>query len=513
MQADKVLERSFRDAMREACGGAIDNDVQKVLVSLFKKRAHAPSPAAQQASSSAVGTGTGMLTPSQSLHHASTHSGGGRRGRLGTVGGAGPGVGGEGVDDTLATLFPGPHASPAEVTRASLAREATARHLTRADCPDGYSSLADDVHMWTALNSLRHAKIQSEFEVAAATRVYDDMQEHLSFLARKYEVLKSRIDAIGGAREALASAREVALNDTTFLVKLKLGQDEAAVATTSGSGGAACPLPDYSDAMLIPVDVVETVNTDIRARGERKVGILTEIKDFRRNLLYMEWERAFLTATLADLREYYRDLQLMRAMGVVGEFIKGVNVASKARKEADKASERLAYMKVAHQRTMEKLDKAAKRMDAQVSAKRAEVDALRRQCVLLEENVALRENILRSRNALTQGGAGGMTSTSGGIGGGSDKMKVIAAKTKLNAIAKAQAEEIELLRSELDKLRQKNFAAFPTEASAKLGSTSRAGADSAATLAGDGAASSSMGGTGSRVPPPLFAASGRSMRG
>ncbi|RYG40275.1 hypothetical protein EON68_04440, partial [archaeon] len=349
------------------------------------------------------------------------------------------------------------------MARASLAREAAARHLTRADCPDGYGSLADDVRMWTALNSLRHAKILSEFEVAAATRAYDDMQEHLDFLARKYEALKTRIDAIGGAQEALASAREVALNDTTFLVKLKLGQDEAAAATASG--GTACPLPDYSDAMLIPVDVVETVNTDIRARGERKVGILTEIKDFRRNLLYMEWERAFLTTTLADLREYYRDLQLMRAMGVVGEFIKGVNVASKARKEADKASERLAYMKSSHQRTMDKLEKAAKRMDTQVTAKRAEVDALRRQCVLLEENVALRENILRSRNALTQGGTGGMASTGGAaVGGGSDKMKVIAAKTKLNAIAKAQAEEIELLRGELDKLRQKNFAAFPTEA-------------------------------------------------
>ena len=54
------------------------------------------------------------------------------------------------------------------------------------------------------------------------------MQAHLARLATTYEKLKSRIDAIGAERDALASAREVATNDVEFLVRLKQGQVRSA---------------------------------------------------------------------------------------------------------------------------------------------------------------------------------------------------------------------------------------------------------------------------------------------
>ena len=37
----------------------------------------------------------------------------------------------------------------------------------------------------------------------------------------------------------------------------------------------------------------------------------------------MNWEQAYLQATMADHAELQRDIQLLRAMGPMGEFIKG----------------------------------------------------------------------------------------------------------------------------------------------------------------------------------------------
>lgn len=132
-------------------------------------------------------------------------------------------------------------------------------------------------------------------------------------------------------------------------------------------------MTEYLDAMLLPSDVIDSVNVEIRKHGSKKVDVLTDIKDFRRNLLYMEWEGSYLKSTLEDVGEYYRDLQLMHANGAIGEFIKGVNVANKARKEADKAAERLIYMKQAHGRLMEKMQKSAARMKGLVLERKREV--------------------------------------------------------------------------------------------------------------------------------------------
>lgn len=244
------------------------------------------------------------------------------------------------------------------------------------------------------------------------------------------------------------------------------------------------PLPDYSDAILLPSAVVHGVNDEILANGAKKLAVLTDIRDFRRNLLYIAWERRYMTAALEDQREFYRDLQLLRSSGATGEYLKGVNVSAKARKDADKASERLAYMKVSHGRTLAKLGKAEAKLASAVADRRAEVRALDDKRRGLEEGVAVRESILRTRDAFVAAGAatsgafGPPATTGSGGGGGGDtlglggtgalgapspaeRMAAVATKSRLNAIAKAQASELETLRGELDKLRQKTFPCFP----------------------------------------------------
>lgn len=360
----------------------------------------------------------------------------------------------------------------------SAARFAAIEPLTKTDIPEGYgASVMDNAPLWRKLNQLRQQKILSEWTVAQSAVRLEDMRAHLAHLAHRYESLRDRIDAIGAERDALASQREVSLNDIFLLLRLRMGQDEVAGTpvpipfTTTGAGsqrnaGGAPnataivagldPLTDYSDAMFLPAGVIESVNADIVARGKVKVDVLTEVKEFRRNLLYMDWERRYLSATAKDEAEFFRDVQLMRAMGVVGEFIKGVNVASKARKDLDKANERLEFMRVNHQRTMDKLGKSAGKLDSHIQDKQAEINRLEARKKELEEAVSLREAIFRSRSTLKE--SGGFS----GLGGTAkmDRMKVVAAKSRLHVFAKQQEEELAILRKEAERLRKKSYPSF-----------------------------------------------------
>ena len=69
-------------------------------------------------------------------------------------------------------------------------------------------------------------------------------------------------------RDALQSAREVALNDVDLLLRLRMGQDEVAGESL---------IPAYGDAMLAPLALVGGVNDEIRRLGGQKVDVLSEV--------------------------------------------------------------------------------------------------------------------------------------------------------------------------------------------------------------------------------------------
>ena len=72
--------------------------------------------------------------------------------------------------------------------------------------------------------SLRAARIDSELEHAAATKALEGMRGHEARLAARFEALLRVNDGLAADREALQSAREVALNDVDLLLRLRMGQ-------------------------------------------------------------------------------------------------------------------------------------------------------------------------------------------------------------------------------------------------------------------------------------------------
>jgi hypothetical protein len=64
-------------------------------------------------------------------------------------------------------------------------------------------------------------------------------------------------------------------------VRLRQGQDEVdkdAVVT------------NYSDALLLPIEVISKYNTRIKELGREKIAVLTKIKQFRRKINLIDWQ-------------------------------------------------------------------------------------------------------------------------------------------------------------------------------------------------------------------------------
>ena len=69
---------------------------------------------------------------------------------------------------------------------------------------------------------------------------------------------------------------------------------------------------DYSDALLIQRSQVEKLNDEIRTAGKEKIGVLTKIKDFNKQINYMHWEHEYMETYIANLEEHYTDLHMLR---------------------------------------------------------------------------------------------------------------------------------------------------------------------------------------------------------
>ena len=115
----------------------------------------------------------------------------------------------------------------------------------------------------------------------------------------------------------------------------------------------------------------------------------------------------------------------------------------------------MAYIQKAHTSKMEKLSKIKSKKEKEVKKKEFENSRLSNHVQELEKNVAVRASIHRAR---ASGGDGVADPNAAGRA----RMKAVVTRRKLLDLARAQTDEVEFLRQELDRLRQKTFPSFAT---------------------------------------------------
>ena len=102
--------------------------------------------------------------------------------------------------------------------------------------------------------------------------------------------------------------------DIELPFKLKQGQIEME---------AAAVVTDYGDAVLIDKGLVHALNHDIKKLAREKIQILKEIRDFRRGIVQLQWERERAEMEADDLVERTKEFQLLRVTKDLQHLIRG----------------------------------------------------------------------------------------------------------------------------------------------------------------------------------------------
>merc|ERR1712166_1589793 len=227
------------------------------------------------------------------------------------------------------------------------------------------------------------------------------------------------------------------------LFSLKQGQvevEQAAVVT------------DFSDSIMIHRSVVDQVNDHIRKLWSEKLEILQESKALRGELAKQKWEQERLIMTFDDLTERTREFQLQRVTKSLQELIKS-GVGVDARKEAEITT--LERKMEFYQSSFEEKVKERKN---KLHKLRQTTKELQEENWQLEEDIRELEISVSERKKIYDLKFEHQDASSGKQDRG--KFNEAVARKRLVDIAKAQAEEVEFLREELTRLRQRTFPSF-----------------------------------------------------
>merc|ERR1712139_405202 len=85
----------------------------------------------------------------------------------------------------------------------------------------------------------------------------------------------------------------------------------------------AAVVTDYSDAVVIDKEVVESRNRRILQLGQEKVGTLGTTKEFRKKLNLIHWEHKMLAMQTTDLEERTKDVHMLRVTKGLQSLLKG----------------------------------------------------------------------------------------------------------------------------------------------------------------------------------------------
>lgn len=324
------------------------------------------------------------------------------------------------------------------------------------DRPDGI--LIED-RVWRALNALRTKKILAEYATKEKAEQYALAKSVAEELRSKLTELQYSLQEQISAYEATTRQLEALADNSPLLVHIKQGQDESSSSSIDSDDLLRYAAP--ADALLVARASVESLNDVIQLHGKDQVGILSKIKNFRKNINVMEWEHTLLQMQTRDMEERYTDIQLLRVTKDLQELFHTGDTSEKQKREIALLEAKMVHLGKNHQTNLIKLDQTMAKLQKQWRERVRENQGFEQQAQQLQMQVQIREDILSSRkSAALRNAAPSSSSGGGGESAENPQLKAIIVRRKLVDLAKSQTEEIEYLRMELDKMRRRTFPSF-----------------------------------------------------
>ena len=307
------------------------------------------------------------------------------------------------------------------------------------DCPEGF---VVDPFVWSKLQELRLARIAKEIEGKRQHTAYTELKKKLDEITMQEDIIIAQSDELKRRREDILARLQELAEDLDIVVTLKQGQDEV-------QRGAV--VTDYSNAKLIPSSIIKKYNVRINELGKEKINVLSRIKLFRRKMNLVDWEVKHLRLEAWHLEEYFTDSQLFRVTRDLQKIIKGGADNDQSRSRLEKIAIRKEFLKKNGDIKVAKLSAAIEQLRVQLEEREYENSKFSGKIDALKHDVTVREQVVNHSKK---------TSDRSGDARNSVRMQKVVARRKLVDTAQVQAEEIDYLKQELDKTRQKTFPSF-----------------------------------------------------
>ncbi|XP_058242611.1 cilia- and flagella-associated protein 43-like isoform X1 [Hemibagrus wyckioides] len=297
-----------------------------------------------------------------------------------------------------------------------------------------------DPAVWERFCLARRTKVESEQKVKMKALVLAEKLASLQKITDEEQNAKMEFNKLVDELNCLRVERSTLCSNVMVQLLLKQGQVEV-----ENEDFAA----DYSDSLLLHRNVVEDLNSTIRALGKQKIASMVECKDLRKTIIQKEWEYKRMSMQIEDLRNKARDIQMLHLSREVLEYLTEPDSDFRISKKVSSMEKTIALEEKTHRKNVKNCKRMIKELNKQIEEKKEINAALELQLKNMQVTVAERRNIYEARawEEIQERKA-------------KQRCRNVLQRRKLVDLAKAQDMEIAALSTELKSVRMKTFPAF-----------------------------------------------------
>ncbi|XP_043277754.1 cilia- and flagella-associated protein 43-like [Venturia canescens] len=200
--------------------------------------------------------------------------------------------------------------------------------------PPGMSANIE-THHWDHLIRLRRNRIELEMKTRAQMAIVNETEKTIMSHEKKIVDVNTEIDSLKNA--LLRVRREKIEYDFDMEIQLVLKMGQVEVRPSGGRG-------DMANVVFIPRNEIESVNQAIVDAGRKKLKAMNRTINFRRGIIFTEWEHKCLRMKIEDLEDELRMVQNVLVTRDMRSFLStwdGKSTDDKSRQRLEKEIEEM----------------------------------------------------------------------------------------------------------------------------------------------------------------------------
>jgi hypothetical protein len=263
-------------------------------------------------------------------------------------------------------------------------------------------------------------------------------------ISKSLDDIANHVKKLQSQSEKMTKILKKEQNNGFILIQLQQGRDEVYDSENILE-------PPNENSIFVSELVVKDLNREIAAKAKERITVLEKIKDYRKTINLMEWEHSYLLERTKDLEARYIDFHMLRVTKDMQDVIRdGSKNIDRNQLQIEECNRKLDHMEKMQVKLAKKMSREIDQITKRTLEMERENNTLQRKIKDLTTSVASKERVHTSygneesekRRSIDR------------------RMKMVVTRRKFIDLARAQTDEIEFLRHELTRLRQRSFPSF-----------------------------------------------------